>query len=77
MTHQTSNNGTPPHGSADKTNTVTDPVCGMTISATTAVGTSTFRGETYYFCSAQCKTKFDGDPVQYARPANAGDASHE
>ncbi len=46
---------------------VTDPVCGMTIDAAHAAGKSDFKGQTYYFCSASCKQKFDADPARYAR----------
>jgi YHS domain-containing protein len=30
--------------------------------AKTAGRTSEYRGKTYYFCSAECKQKFDSDP---------------
>ena len=33
-------------------NTVHDPVCGMDIEPETAAGTSEYKGQTYYFCSA-------------------------
>ncbi|MDQ6611557.1 MAG: YHS domain-containing protein [Gemmatimonadota bacterium] len=45
---------------------VKDPVCGMTIEQSKAAGHSDYNGQTYYFCSASCKTKFDGDPKKYA-----------
>lgn len=44
---------------------VTDPVCGMTIDSHTAAGSSTWHGETYYFCAEACKRKFDANPAQY------------
>ena len=47
-------------------NKVTDPVCGMSIDPTTAAGSSDYRGKTYYFCSAGCKTKFDAAPERFA-----------
>ena len=43
-----------------------DPVCGMTIEETDAVGTSEYEGKTYYFCSMDCKEEFDSDPSDYA-----------
>ncbi|HVS31872.1 MAG TPA: heavy metal translocating P-type ATPase [Thermoanaerobaculia bacterium] len=43
-----------------------DPVCGMTISRNDAAGTSEHDGQTYYFCSPGCKTKFDADPTAFA-----------
>ena len=44
---------------------VKDPVCGMTIEAENAAGTSEYNGETYYFCSPACKGKFDANPAQF------------
>ena len=44
---------------------VTDPVCGMTIDPANAAGTSVHGAQTYHFCSAGCKTKFDADPHKY------------
>ena len=44
-----------------------DVVCGMQIDPARAAGTSQFNGRTYYFCSASCKTKFDGNPQQFAK----------
>lgn len=43
----------------------TDPVCGMKVRPESAKGKSDFEGETYYFCSVKCKTKFDADPKAY------------
>jgi P-type Cu+ transporter len=47
-------------------NTVTDPVCNMTIDPARAVGTSTYDGVTYHFCSRGCETKFDSAPALFA-----------
>jgi Cu+-exporting ATPase len=44
---------------------VKDPVCGMMIDEKTAAGKSEYQGQTYYFCVAICKTKFDQDPGRY------------
>ena len=44
-----------------------DPVCGMQIDQSQSVGTSSYQGQTYNFCSQQCKQKFDQSPQQYAR----------
>jgi Cu+-exporting ATPase len=44
---------------------VTDPVCKMTIDDKDAVGTSTYKGTTYYFCSGVCKENFDKDPESF------------
>ena len=51
--------------------TVTDPVCGMTIDPAKAVGSSSYNGETYHFCSRGCETKFDSAPAQYVSAAVA------
>lgn len=45
--------------------TVRDLVCGMEIDPASAAGRSDYRGETYFFCSAHCKQKFDANPAQY------------
>jgi YHS domain-containing protein len=42
-----------------------DPVCGMQVNEQQAAGTSEHQGETYYFCSAGCKQRFDQDPERY------------
>ncbi len=44
---------------------VKDPVCGMTIDEKTAAGKSEYNGQTFYFCAAICKTRFDKDPARY------------
>lgn len=46
--------------------TVTDPVCKMKIDPAKAKGKTEYKGKTYYFCSDQCKTKFDKEPAKYA-----------
>src|SRR6202790_4100071 len=45
-----------------------DPVCGMRVHPDHAPGRSTYRGETYYFCSPGCKTKFENNPERYLHP---------
>jgi uncharacterized protein len=42
-----------------------DPVCRMTVDPDSAAGRSTYRGETYYFCSQGCKATFDREPALY------------
>jgi Cu+-exporting ATPase len=44
-----------------------DPVCGMDVSPDRAAAKSEHNGQTYYFCSKQCKQKFDRSPEQYTR----------
>ena len=45
---------------------VKDPVCGMTIDPAKAKGKADYKGKTYYFCSDDCKAKFDKEPAKYA-----------
>lgn len=49
--------------------TVIDPVCGMTIDPATAVGSSSYNGETWHFCSRNCEAKFDVAPAEYVGAA--------
>lgn len=44
---------------------VRDPVCGMTVDPATSTHRFEYRGETFHFCSAGCKTKFAADPKAY------------
>jgi len=43
-----------------------DPVCGMIVNEKEAAGTDSYQGEKYYFCSKECKEKFETLPQQYA-----------
>ncbi|MEJ0076177.1 MAG: heavy metal translocating P-type ATPase [Alphaproteobacteria bacterium] len=56
-----------------------DPVCGMTVDPRATQHRHQHGADTYYFCSAGCRTKFAADPVEYleketrdAEPASAG-----
>ncbi len=52
------------------------PVTGDKIaSIKDAVGHSTYKGKTYYFCCAMCKPLFDKDPAKYVHPAKAASSS--
>lgn len=42
-----------------------DPVCQMDVDPKTAAAKSEYKGETVYFCSQQCKQRFDADPERY------------
>ncbi len=46
-----------------------DPVCGMSVDPATAKHQADYHGQTYYFCSAGCKTKFVANPDQYLKAA--------
>jgi len=54
---------------------VIDPVCGMTVDPATAKQTSTHDGQTFYFCGASCKAKFDAAPATYLRAVGQGAAA--
>src|SRR5213594_1120176 len=57
---------------------VRDPVCGMSVDPATATQQADFGGETYYFCSAGCRSVFEGDPSRYVvrEAALVGQATH-
>lgn len=42
-----------------------DPVCGMEVQANTAVASVIHEGKTFYFCSPDCKEKFEKDTAKY------------
>jgi len=50
---------------ADDTVRVLDPVCGMKVNPETSQHRFEYRGETFHFCSAGCRTKFAADPNKY------------
>ncbi|MBX7112759.1 MAG: heavy metal translocating P-type ATPase [Myxococcaceae bacterium] len=54
-------------------NDARDPVCGMTVDPLNPRGgTAVVEGQTYFFCNAKCRTKFQADPAKYlAGPLSA------
>ena len=48
---------------------VKDPVCGMEIDSSQAAAQSQYQGQTYYFCSVECKQKFDANPREFLKNA--------
>jgi xanthine dehydrogenase accessory factor len=46
-----------------------DPICGMAVDAGKTQYKSEFHGNTFYFCCAGCKQKFDNQPDRYALAA--------
>ncbi len=48
----------------------TDPVCGMTVE-TAKAKSAVHGGNVYYFCSADCRDKFEASPATYAKAPNA------
>ena len=61
----------PAHGTVPPRNSTGDAVCGMTVDPATAMHHSLHDGVNFAFCSANCKAKFDADPVRYVRPKEA------
>ncbi len=48
--------------------TAHDPVCLITVNETQAKAdrrVATYRGQTYYFCSHQCRRDFEADPARF------------
>ncbi|HEX4810599.1 MAG TPA: YHS domain-containing protein [Bryobacteraceae bacterium] len=45
--------------------TVVDPVCGTRLDSSRTQFTSDYEGMRYYFCSENCKHRFDHDPEAY------------
>ncbi len=52
-------------GKPKSANTVTDPVCGMSVDPVTTPHHAEHNGEAFHFCSAGCRTKFTADPGKY------------
>ncbi|RYF56840.1 MAG: heavy metal translocating P-type ATPase, partial [Comamonadaceae bacterium] len=64
--------------------TAIDPVCGMTVDPMSSEHRFERSGETYYFCSAGCRTKFAAAPESYLSKAKTagggccgGDSTHQ
>jgi Cu+-exporting ATPase len=66
--------GNPAQSAAVK-DAVLDPVCGMTVDPQTTPHRHSHRGQSYYFCSGGCRTKFAADPAKYLEPATAEPAA--
>ncbi|WP_189438691.1 heavy metal translocating P-type ATPase [Pseudovibrio japonicus] len=52
------------HGHSE--NTVTDPVCGMSVEIGKGKPSLSYQGHDYHFCSTKCHDKFKTDPYFYA-----------
>ena len=66
MTEQTKTHAATPHAAtARQGQPAKDPVCGMSVDPHTAEHRSRHLGNTWYFCSARCKTRFDEKPEEY------------
>lgn len=53
-----------------------DPVCGMTVDPAKAKS-SIADGVAYYFCSAQCREKFEAAPQTYLSKGQSGTSQEE
>ncbi|HEY7029830.1 MAG TPA: YHS domain-containing protein [Thermomicrobiales bacterium] len=49
--------------------TMTDPVCGMQVDSSQAPAQSQYQGQIYYFCSVECKQKFEANPKKFVKAA--------
>ena len=65
-----------PTEDATAATTVKDPVCGMDVNPAASTHRSEHDGNTFHFCSAQCKAKFDDDPAAYSSSSADGPADH-
>jgi Cu+-exporting ATPase len=61
-------------GNATDPHLAKDPVCGMTVDPATAKQRAEHAGQTYYFCCAECRAKFEADPAKYLAAATASAA---
>jgi len=57
------------HG--DHAHLAKDPVCGMDVDPHTSKHRAEYKGRTFHFCSAGCRTKFVADPLKYLEPRDA------
>ncbi len=42
-----------------------DPVCKVDLDEKDAAATASYKGDSYHFCSEECKHRFEGDPERY------------
>jgi Cu+-exporting ATPase len=54
---------------------VKDPVCGMEIDKASAGPRITYLGQTYYFCSEECRKTFKATPQEVIKHAPTSNAS--
>ena len=52
-----------------------DPICGMEVEPSKAVGKHDYNGQSYYFCSHHCLAKFKEEPENFVKSAASGDAA--
>jgi Cu+-exporting ATPase len=68
--HRPDAKGASDHGAEalPETTSAIDPVCGMKVDPVASRYSFDHAGTTFHFCSAGCRTKFEGDPGNYLRP---------
>jgi len=54
------------HGASPDAASAIDPVCGMQVQKSADARSNDYGGETWYFCSEGCQSRFDADPYFYA-----------
>jgi YHS domain-containing protein len=59
------------HGGEKAMGGLKDPVCGMAVEAAKAKS-SVYGGETYCFCSNDCRERFEAEPASYAGKTRGG-----
>jgi P-type Cu+ transporter len=52
------------------------PTCGMEVDEKNAAAKPDYKGETYYFCSSNCKVAFDKNPQSFVDKAKTGAHEH-
>lgn len=69
--HHHSHVAGPGHVDGDQAGQAIDPVCGMTVTMATAKHRLAYKGQDHFFCSAGCRTRFEGDPEKYLAPKSS------
>ena len=57
--------------------TIHDPVCGREIDPDTAAASWMYETTIYYFCSQECREKFEATPHAYIKSGGASPAPKE
>ncbi len=60
------------HAKARPVDEHVDPVCGMTVDASSARHTAEFAGQAFFFCCESCRQRFVAEPERFALLAGAG-----
>jgi YHS domain-containing protein len=48
---------------------VTDPVCGTKVDSGSAAAQTTYEGQVYFFCSEECRRRFEHHPKESLKNA--------